>query len=106
MRMADSAGVFYYLTDRETAVKIAEVGFLHCGQYNRDSTVTLLDRVPSGKGGGIVRVALPAAEAAEVLHREASDHGEGYRKFLVPMELLTHAYAVVVNVAPSNQSPG
>ena len=98
--------MFYYLTDYATAAKIAEVGFLHCGLYNRDSTVTLLDHVPGDMGGGIVRVSLPAAETDEALAREASDRGEGYRKFLVPMELLTHADVVVVDVSTPESSSG
>jgi hypothetical protein len=46
--------------------------------------------------GGILRVSLPAQESAEAIRLEASDHGEGYRRFLVPMELLRNAFVTLV----------
>ncbi len=106
MRPEVESGVFYYLTDREIASRIADVGFLDSGRYDGASTVTLLDHVPPQMGGGIVRVILPEAETEAALHREASDHGEGYRKFLVPMELLTHANVVVEDVSTPDASAG
>ena len=89
-------GVFYYFTDADIAQEIAEVGFERSRAWDARSTVSLLDRVPRHMGGGILRVALPAEEAAEAARMEASDHGEGYRRFLVPMALLRNAHVTLV----------
>lgn len=88
--------VFYLLTEPDTARKIADRGFADAGVWSAQSTVTLLDHVPGDIGGGILRVSLPPAAAQEAMRREASDPGEEYRKFLVPLELLRDAYVVHV----------
>lgn len=89
-------GVFYYLAEPATAEEIAEHGFEQSRAWDPQSTVSLLDSVPRHMGGWILRVALPAEEAAEAMLLEASDHGEGYRRFLVPMALLRSAHVMLV----------
>ena len=88
--------MFYYLTDPESARRIADVGFAESGIWSPYSTVTLIDQVPGDTGGGILRIGLAPADAAETMRREASDPGEGYRKFLVPMNLLKYADVALV----------
>jgi len=88
--------VFYYLTDPESAQRIADVGFAESGIWSPYSTVTLIDQVPSNTGGGILRIGLAPADAAETMRRESSDPGEGYRKFLVPMDMLKNASVAIV----------
>ena len=82
---------FYLLTEPETAQKIADRGFLNAGVWSSQSTVTLLDQVPPDAVSGVLRVKLPPDAAQEALRREASDPGEGFRKFLVPLVLLKDA---------------
>jgi hypothetical protein len=82
---------FYLLTEPETARKIAERGFVNAGVWSSQSTVTLLDQLPDDGGNGVLRVKLPPDAAQEALRREASDPGDGYRKFLVPFALLKDA---------------
>ena len=89
-------GVFYFFTDPRTAEEIAERGFAHSHAWDPRSTVSLLDRIPHHMKGGILRVSLPTQESAEAIRLEASDHGEGYRRFLVPMELLRNAFVTLV----------
>jgi hypothetical protein len=91
-----SRGVFFYPTDPHSAQQIADVGFAKSRVWTPQSTVSLLDRIPEGMGGAILRLSLGASETAEVLRLEASDHGEGYRRYLVPMELLKHAHVTLV----------
>jgi len=88
---------FYYLTEPEDAQDIADNGFVGCGTWSPESTVSLLDRVPSHAGGGIVRVSLAPELVAETMHREASDPGVGFRRFLVPMEFLRGADVVRIH---------
>ncbi len=95
--------MFYYLTDPESAQRIADVGFAASGIWSPYSTVTLIDQVPGNAGGGILRVSLAPADAAETMRREASDPGEGYRKFLVPMNLLKYA-SVALEADPDGGS--
>ena len=92
MTTTPAPGVFYYLTDPETAATIAHRGFEHSGIWSPHSTATLLDRVPSGMGGGIIRINLTPERALEALRLERSHEGEDFRRFLVPMELLRNAY--------------
>ena len=88
---------FFFLTDPETAASIAEGGFAGSGVYNPRSTVTLLDRVPGEMSGAVVRILLTPACAKEAMRRESSDPGEGFRRFLVPMDLLRNAYIILVD---------
>ena len=88
---------FFYLTDPETAASIAAGGFAGSGVYNPRSTVTLLDSVPVEMSGAIVRVLLTPECTREAMRREASDPGEGFRRFLVPMDLLRNAYIIQVD---------
>ncbi len=90
-------GVFYYFTDSATAKEITELGFENSQAWDPRSTVSLLDRIPPHMGGGILRVSLPPEESDEALGREASDHGEGYRRYLVPMSLLRDAAVTLVS---------
>ena len=83
--------VFYHVTDPETARNIADRGFAGSDVWSAQSTLTLLDQVPRNKVGSVLRVSLPPELAAETMRRESSDPSEGYRKFLVPMELLRYA---------------
>ena len=101
---APGGGVFYFFTDPHTAEEIAAHGFVSSDAWDPRSTVSLLDRIPSHMKGGILRVSLPAQEAAEVIRLEASDQGEGYRRFLVPMELLRNAFVTLVEATGSTQN--
>ena len=89
-------GVFFFFTDPSTAEEIAANGFANSDAWDPRSTVSLLDRIPPHMKGGILRVSLPAQEADEAVRLEASDHGEGYRRFLVPMALLKNAFVTLV----------
>jgi hypothetical protein len=96
VKHALAAPAFYYLTDPATAQKLADRGFADAGVWSHQSTVTLMDNVPGDTGGGILRVSLTSSEGAAVCRHESSDPSEGYRKFLVPLELLTSAYVALV----------
>ncbi len=54
--MKASFTVFYYFADSEAAEQIATHGFEHSGVWTPESTVSLLDRVPEGIGGAVLRV--------------------------------------------------
>jgi hypothetical protein len=97
--------VFYYLTDPVTAQEIIEHGFPGSRGWNAASTVTLLDRVPDDVSDGVLCIGLSPENTAAAYRREASDHGEGYRKFLVPMGLLTDARLAHVKVGEEQEWP-
>ena len=84
--------VFFLLAEPDEAERIAERGLTAAGVWNAGHTVTLLDRAPEALGGGVLRVVLPAETAEEVLRRESSESGEGFRKFSVPLALLADAH--------------
>ena len=96
-----SPGVYYYLTDPASAASIAERGLRKSGIWNPLSTISLIDRLPPHTGGGVLRLVLTPEQSAQVERLEASDHGQGYRRFLVPMGLLRDAYiARVIGGSP------
>lgn len=102
-RATPATCVFFLLTDAETAQKVAHQGFAASGVWSPGSVVTLMNQVPGDRDGAIVRVSLAPELVPAAMRDEHSEPGADYRRFLVPLTLLRHAYLTLMTEDESPQ---